>query len=95
MTRVEIEKIVSRVKFRSWRFHVDDSGDIVVRARVRNAYGKRPQTLIVNGYVIHPEQYADEESLLVEIYDAISSILHHEASEFFMYKGKRPFDPHK
>lgn len=94
MTRAEIAKIVSRVKYRSWKFTIDDSGDIQVRARVQNAYSQKPRTAVVNGYVVSPQQYADETSLLVEIYDAISGILHHEAQEWFKYKGRRIFDPH-
>lgn len=92
MTHAEVEAVVSKVKYRSWRFRVDDSGDIVIAAPATCAYSRKRKRLTVYGHVTSPEELADEAKLLVEIREAISCILHHEMSEWFKYKGKRIFD---
>lgn len=93
---LDIKKVLKGIQFRpGWRFRLDQSGDIVVTARVANAYRRGPSRVTVYGYVTNPAQYQTEQHLLEQVYEAISSILHHEASEWFRYQGKRWFDPHE
>ena len=95
MTRKEIEAILSRIRFRpGWTFRLDDAGDIVATAKVRNARRRHPSTVRVRGYAVNAVRCETEAAVLAHAYDAASSILHHEASEWFRYRGRRPFNPH-
>ena len=91
-----VRAILDGVRFKpGWNFKIDDSGDIEVSVRVTNSYKKGPRRVTVRGYVVDPRQYKTEQHLLEQIYEAISSVLHHEASEWFRYRGHRWFDPHR
>ena len=95
MTTAQVQRILKRITLgRAWRFRLDDSGDIVISVVSRNAYRRGPRYVKVYAWIQRPQRCRTERGLLRRVYEAISSILHHEIGEWLRYKGKRPFDPH-
>jgi len=94
MTRDAVANILKDVRYRSWKFSMDQNGDTRIRALVTCAYTKRKRKrLIVYGYVRATQYpYWVRWQYLHAVREAISGILHHEMSEFFTYKGRRVFD---
>lgn len=95
MKRAELERLVRQIRYKpGWRFGVDDSGDIVVSARVRDSYSRTRRGVTVYSYTVVQSDMS-ERDVLQGIIDAVEALEFHETREWFRYRGTRPFNPHK
>lgn len=97
MTRSRLKEIVRRIRYKpGWKIRVDDAGDVEIVAQVPCAYhpSRRPvdppHAFVTNARVI-----LSTRVLLGEIFDACQRLEFHETAEWFRYRGRRPFDPHR
>lgn len=100
MRHARVMEIVSHIRYKPrWQFFVEPSGDIEIVAHVPDAY--HPGLMPVDpphAYVIDTDKIKGRSAtdvLVGKIFDACRRLEFHEASEWFMYRGRRVFDPHK
>lgn len=108
MTAAEMKAFFADVKYRpNWTIQVsapmrDFYGNgqhfpVDVFAAVKDAYG--PGDVVVTHTRLLPLYVLEgpdaEARLLDFLFHLLLDIERHEAGEFFQYRGKRPFDPHK
>lgn len=97
MKRSEVEAITARVRYKNWEIRVDQSGDIEIAANVKDAYPPYRRLRGANrphSYVVDPQTARTESALTGRIFDACQRLEFHEATEAFLYKGKRIYDTH-
>lgn len=93
MTPQEIREVLKRIRYKpEWFFTLDASDDVLITARVRDAYHRGHRTRIY-GHVPDPHR-CTEMSLLEAIFKEVKWLEAHEAAEWFKYRRRRPFDPH-
>ncbi len=93
MSEHDLRALLTQLRYKpGWHFRVDASGDIVVTARVQDAYHRGHRTS-VRSYVVVNKHWR-RATVLKETMEAIEALEFHEAREWFCYKGRRPFDPH-
>jgi hypothetical protein len=100
MTPARLQAIVRRVRYKpGWTIRVDSSGDVVVTARVADAYypGCEPVDPPRSYVVVHASVMSrwTTATALERIADAIQRLENHEFGEWFKYRGRRTFDPHQ
>ncbi len=97
-----LEDLVRRVKYKEgWEFHlldVDrDQGSkgltLVIRLRCKDSYHPDNEFVVLHYMIVPPAAY-DEHSWKRWLFDQILLVEQHEACEFFIIDGLRPYAPH-
>ena len=97
MTRAKITEMLKHVRYKpGWKFRLDHAGDIEITANVPDAYHPRRKPIDPpHAYVLNVDQTRGTKVLLEKIFDACQRLEFHECSEWFKYRGRRPFDQHR
>lgn len=98
MTRRRLASIVKAIRYKpGWTVRLDE--DIEVTANVPDAYRPRRKPIEQpRAYVVvTPGRLArwNERVVTSLIFDAIQRLEFHEVAEWFKYRGKRIYDPHR
>lgn len=99
MTRKQLEKCVAGFGYKpGWKFSVKDKSQssvyIHLRARVLDAYGKKKYEYIEFNRAL-PLYSASVYLIRILVQDIIDDAEAHEFAEWFKYKGRRLYDPHR
>lgn len=94
--------LVKRIKYKEgWYFKLEDIDrgqgskglTLTILIKCQDSYHPE-QTMHVNHYMIVPPAAYDERSWQRWLFDQILLVEQHEACEFFLIDGKRPYAPH-
>ena len=94
--------LVRKMKYKTgWQFELSDIDrgqgseglTLVICLTCQDSYHP-DQTMRVNHYMIVPPAAYDEHSWQRWLFDQILLVEQHEACEFFLIDGKRPYAPH-
>lgn len=98
MTRAQVVRILKQVRYKpGWKIRLDGD-DIEVTANVTDAYRPRRKRKPIeqpHAYVVDATKYLSDDALLERIFDACEQLEIHECTEWFKYRGRRPFYQHR
>jgi hypothetical protein len=101
----KVRELLRRFTYKpGWRFKIAGDyedpprppgpGAIQVTFQAPDAYHPKRVVPIISVIAI-PDQPEDEDRLARWLFDRILDIERHEAGEWFVIDGRRPFDPHR
>ena len=102
MTLARVRAVVKKIRYKSgWRFRVETSFsrrviDIEITADVLDAYHPSRKPIDPpRAYVTDAHDVPDADTLLKKIFLTCQRLELHECAEWFTYRRRRLYDPHK
>ena len=94
---LQVVDILNQLSFRDWRFQIRPTQEHILLRVVfsaPDAFNKgKPTEQQGRWWVIEPHN--TDEEVVKTAFAAVKMAMEHEVREDFVYKGKRPFSPHK
>lgn len=95
MTIEEVRELVSRIKYKDWRFRVMESGDgFLIQAEFDDIDHDTGEPAVIRGRKWYVSSFAIADEVVKTCWVAVDMALRHEAMECFMVDGVAPFHPH-
>jgi hypothetical protein len=95
---MSIEALVADISYKpGWKLSVEDGPHgpmLLVRASVVDAYNPAKMTTINAGTIVPHGIERDIDQAMRWVYSCLRAVEIHELGEFFVYRGRRPYDPH-